>query len=184
MGLQAPTSRRGLFRSLASQASGKRAPMPALRPPGALDEARFLEQCTRCGACMSACPEGVVVSGDGGFAELSFDHNGCTGCGECIEACAPNALRNEQADAFWPVGQWQLNDQCLPKQGVSCQSCKDACDIRAIHFPMTQAVPEPVLDASACTACGACVGVCPTDAITIQPLNRNSNKGVNHEERR
>jgi len=31
-----------------------------LRPPGALDEAKFVGVCTRCGNCLRACPSGII----------------------------------------------------------------------------------------------------------------------------
>lgn len=170
MSMQTPTSRRGLFRSLAQQATGQSAPLYALRPPGAVAEDEFIDLCSRCGDCLNACPEQIIIAGDGGFPELSFSSDGCTGCAECIDACKPSAL--VRGVSVWPVGEWSVSDQCLPQKGVSCQSCKDACDEQAIQFPMTQATPVPSLQPDLCTACGACVSVCPTDAISINPINR------------
>ncbi len=42
-------SRRGFFR-------GRSAPAAPLRPPWAVDEAAFLQQCTGCGDCIRVCP--------------------------------------------------------------------------------------------------------------------------------
>ncbi len=40
------------------------APLPVrtdwLRPPGAVDEALFLERCTQCGDCAKVCPYGSI----------------------------------------------------------------------------------------------------------------------------
>lgn len=165
------TSRRGLFRSLAQSATGQTQPLYALRPPGAAAGDRFLEQCTRCGDCLKACPEQIIVAGDGGFPELRFSQDGCTGCAQCIEACDTGALHHGLGN--WPQGEWALNENCLPMKGVSCQSCKDACDEQAIRFPMTQAVPRPQIAVENCTSCGACVSVCPTDAIAILPIHQS-----------
>lgn len=35
-------------------------PPEVVRPPGALDEERFLERCTKCGQCMRICPTNVI----------------------------------------------------------------------------------------------------------------------------
>ena len=47
-------SRRGFLRGRA------RPPRPALRPPWARAEADFLARCTRCEACIEACPTGAL----------------------------------------------------------------------------------------------------------------------------
>jgi ferredoxin-type protein NapF len=61
-----------------------------------------------------------------------------------------------------------IKDSCLTYEGVWCQSCKDACDPRAISFIMAVGqVPKPLIDTDACTGCGACVSPCPSNAIQI-----------------
>ncbi len=37
---------------------------------------------------------------------------------------------------------------------------------------------KPVIDFSACTACGKCADACPTDAITLQPSGENESEAV------
>jgi ferredoxin-type protein NapF len=56
----------------------------------------------------------------------------------------------------------------MPRNGVVCSSCRDACPAQAIHFPILSRLPLPEVDAEACTGCGACVSVCPVGAIALQ----------------
>ena len=166
MTLTSSTSRRSLFKNLA-QGSAKSLSEARLRPPGALTEAFFFDVCERCDDCVVACPEQIIKPGDGGFPELDFTLTGCTRCQKCIEACKPGALGGEIPES---LGAWTVNDACLPKNKVTCQSCKDACDALAISFPYTSSNPTPLIDLNSCTGCGECVSVCPVDAIAIQPV--------------
>lgn len=140
------------------------------RPEGAeprlpwLDTARFLDRCTACGACADACPEGIVVPGDGGLPRIDFSRGGCTFCARCADAC-PEALFTPRDGAPWPH-RLAIDERCLTHQGVICQSCRDACEPGAIRFPPIRGgAARPVLDAQRCTACGACTSVCPAGAI-------------------
>ena len=66
-----------------------------LRPPGAVDEVTFLEQCTRCSDCMKACPPGAIVSDVANGSPIIFsDQVACELCDDfpCIAACATEAL--------------------------------------------------------------------------------------------
>ena len=165
MSLQSTSSRRGLFKRLTLAAHTPDA--IALRPPGALLESEFLSLCERCDDCSKACPQQIIVRGDGGFPVLDFSRAGCTRCGECIQACQVDAL---SADVKASLGEWVVNESCLPSQKITCQSCKDACDLQAISFPYTSSSPMPVIDVNNCTGCGECVAVCPVNAIAIKPV--------------
>ena len=58
-------SRRGFLR-------GRPRPRAEIRPPWALTEPAFSARCTRCGDCLTACPQKILVAGDGGFPTVDF----------------------------------------------------------------------------------------------------------------
>lgn len=58
--------------------------------------------------------------------------------------------------------------RCLNAQGVVCASCADACPHRAILIPIRERAAIHVV-ADLCDGCSDCVGVCPTQAIVMQP---------------
>jgi ferredoxin-type protein NapF len=135
------------------------------RPPFALAEDLFTEACTRCGDCLRACPEGILIAADGGFPEVDFRRGGCTFCGDCVTACATGALLASTAPA-WSL-QPRIDDTCLARRGVHCQSCRDVCEPEAVRFAYRGSVPVPEIDADTCNGCGACVAACPADAIAM-----------------
>lgn len=144
------------------------APPVAPRPPWALrPDAQFTERCTRCGDCIAACPRQVLVAGDGGFPELALHVQGCSLCGDCVRACRPGAL---QADALAPadafVERIRVNAACLARRGVECRLCGDACDTRALRFvPQRGGIAQLQVMLEACTGCGECLPLCPTQAL-------------------
>ena len=145
---------------------GRRAPRTVFRPPWALDEQRFIEQCSRCNACIERCPEGILLRGDGGFPEVVFRRGACTFCGDCVTACEPHALAdNGQAPWLWTA---VIGERCLAVRGITCRSCGDACEVEAIAFrPLLGGRSEIEVDNQACTGCGECIRVCPENVITM-----------------
>lgn len=142
-----------------------RVPSPlVLRPPWALPGSAFARACTGCVACVDACPEQVLVLRKG-KAVFDPERGECSFCHACVDACAPGALRDEGKDAPWIQGA-VVDDACLGARGVVCASCRDACPAAAILIPPA-ARGAACIDADACTGCGACVAVCPTDAIHL-----------------
>jgi ferredoxin-type protein NapF len=161
-------ARRNLFRA---DPRGMRAP---IRPPWSLDEAAFVAACTRCAACVDHCPESILVRDLHGYPEASFEREGCTWCGECVRRCEPGALRVRAGVPPWRH-KARISDACLAVQGVTCRSCGDACEPRAIRFtPVVGGRARPAIDDSACTGCGACIGTCPVDAIGVKPAAMNA----------
>lgn len=138
-----------------------------LRPPWALPEPHFLETCSRCNACIDACPEKILVRGAGGYPELDFSHRECTFCRACTHACASSALSDAGVGPPWNYIA-HIDGACLGAHGVFCRSCGEVCAQGAIHFTLSShGVPLPQVGAEDCSGCGACVGVCPTQAVAI-----------------
>lgn len=149
-----------------------RAVEPALRPPWALEEEDFVARCTRCDRCIETCPTTLLVRMDGGFPGVDFSRGECTFCADCVAACEPLALRRDDTSA----APWDrvavIGAGCLAVRGVECRVCGESCPEGAIRFrPRLGSVAHPELDAAACTACGACIGPCPTRAIDTRARN-------------
>ena len=145
----------------------RNAPAP-LRPPWT-DETSILDACTACGACVGACPQGILAAGADGRPVLSFAENECTFCGACAEACPEPVFASLDTRAFAHVV--AIGTSCLAGKGIHCQTCGDTCPEGAIRFrPRIGGPPLPELRADACTGCGACIAACPAEAISARPL--------------
>ncbi|ARN73322.1 ferredoxin-type protein NapF [Oceanicoccus sagamiensis] len=138
------------------------------RMPWLIDIDQFSSTCTQCEQCITSCKENIIVKGDGGFPEVNFALGECTFCGDCASVC-PEPLFNQSDDkAPWDY-RASINNTCLTYNNVSCQSCQDSCEPRAIVFEYTIGKPPtPSISSEACTGCGACVATCPSQAIDIQ----------------
>ena len=144
--------------------SGRRAPV---RPPWALPDQRFTEACTRCKACVSACPNGILIQGRGGFPEVDFSRGECEFCGACALVCTPGALVPPANTAPWAI-KVSIDASCLTRHGVVCRTCGEQCETGAIRFHIgARGVATPTLDAAQCTGCGACIAPCPSAAIRV-----------------
>jgi ferredoxin-type protein NapF len=137
----------------------------AQRPPWA-DRDSFLDLCTRCNHCIRVCEEKILVVGDGGYPEINFKSGACSFCGECARVCEPKAL-DDRIDPPWSITA-EIDQSCLSERGITCRSCGDGCDYRAVRFQLqTGGRARLFLDQAACTGCGGCVAVCPVNAIRI-----------------
>lgn len=155
-------SRRGFLRGRL------RAVLPGLRPPWAPGEEEFVARCTRCDACVQACPTAIIVHGDGGYPVIDFSRGECSFCGECVDRCEPAALRRVEGREPWAL-KAAAGASCLAQQGVECRVCGECCERSAIRFrPRLGGVALPELDAAACNGCGACVAPCPVGAIAME----------------
>ncbi|MGS3185863.1 ferredoxin-type protein NapF [Aeromonas taiwanensis] len=153
-------SRRGLLRGRLTT------PKPGVQLPWSVSWDEFITDCTRCGDCLTACPEQILVKGDGGFPTVDFLRGECTFCAECVDAC--------QAPVFRPTTQtpWEyvahIEAGCLASAQVFCQRCQDSCEQQAIRVsPQLGRVPTPSIQTESCNGCGACVADCPVGSIRI-----------------
>ncbi len=144
-----------------------------VRPPGALSEAGFLEACTHCVDCQTACPyQSVRRLGDefgirAGTPVIIPAESPCYLCEDmpCIAACKTGALLAADRRAV-SMGVAKVNvTACYVSQGQPCDYCVTSCPIKpdAIVMP-TRGAPRV---GSACVGCGVCAYLCPADAISI-----------------
>ena len=122
----------GLNRSRRGFLLGVRAPNPPQqRPPWSLIEHAFASACNGCGACITACPEEILVIDSNHLAQVDFSRGqqACTFCSACADACPEPAFHDAATRHDMPPWSWQacIGDACLTHQGIMCQSCKDAC---------------------------------------------------------
>jgi polyferredoxin len=137
-----------------------------IRPPGSLDEVRFLSRCIRCGQCMRVCPTNVIqpALGEAGLEGLwtpvlnyRLGSSGCqVHCVACGHVCPTAAIRPLSLDektgqgSFAAKGPLRLGTafvdrtRCLPwAMERPCLVCQELCPVspKAIH---TRTTFEPI----------------------------------------
>jgi len=178
-------SRRGVITAVAAGAltvplwqvgalAGANRDASLIRPPGSLDEDRFLARCIRCGQCMRACPSNIIQpslfqSGIQGLwtPALNFriGRSGCQpNCVACGNVCPTAAIRPLSLEEkhgvaeFAPQGPVRLGTafvdrtRCLPwVMDRPCIVCQELCPVspKAIY---TRIVFETVRDGRATVA--------------------------------
>ncbi len=135
--------------------------------PWVINAKQFLEHCTQCGDCVRACPEKIIINGDGGFPRIDFDLGECDFCGQCAEICKEPIFTTISEDP------WQkkalINQACLAYEHIYCRSCAESCESQALTFQLgLSAVPK--INNELCNGCGACVAPCPSQAIEVKEL--------------
>lgn len=159
---------------------------PPLRPPGAVDEARFAGLCVRCGNCLRVCPTRIIRPDQGGHGiaglltpTLDFSCDYChKDCARCTQVCPSGALGplTVEQKQQTSIGLPRVNmDICLLGDDRECSVCRNWCPYEAItlEFSPIEYTLTPKIDPAKCPGCGACQAVCPTSpakAIVIHPL--------------
>lgn len=145
--------------------TGRHSPV---RPPWALSESEFVDICTRCKQCISACPEKILRKDNAGFPRVDFTKGECTFCGQCVTHCETTALQKQTERPAWQLTA-TISAACLINQDVICSVCAEQCEVSAIRFVFQAGkVPSPEIKVDTCTGCGACFRPCPANAITFQ----------------
>lgn len=155
-----------------------------LRPPGAIDPARFAGLCVRCGNCVHVCPTRILrpdVGEHGTAAFLTpvvrFDENHCLAdCNRCTQVCPTGAIARLSLDQKRTarMGRPKLDlSHCLLADNRECKACVDVCPYEAIRIVAVEDEYQsfPKVDPAKCLGCGACQVACPATpkAILIEP---------------
>ncbi len=150
-----------------------------LRPPGAMEEDRFLTTCLRCGKCADACPADAIFllsSAHGvaaGTPAIDPDQAACVVCEglNCTQVCQSGTLSKLTDPSMIRMGSARVYEpMCERTQGRTCTACVDLCPLgeSAIRFNEHRA---PEVLSPGCVGCGVCQLNCPTSpkAITVLP---------------
>lgn len=151
----------------------------SLRLPWAVSEDNFINGCTQCQSCIEACETNIIVRDGAGFPKVDLSRGECTFCQKCIQACqeplftiAQYTNTQQKTNARpWPIT-ININEKCLAKNNIYCQSCRDECEAQAINFSyhvngMPSKIPQPSINNDDCSQCGACISTCPQNAIIL-----------------
>jgi MauM/NapG family ferredoxin protein len=160
-----------------------------LRPPGVVDEARFVENCLRCLQCVRSCPNQIIkITGwEHGFASLYTPHlefrpYGCDYfCQVCQQVCPNRAipLQTLEQKQTTPIGVARIDEKtCVVfKDKVNCLVCEEVCPVpeKAIRYEVSEETDEggeplrePVMILEACIGCGICEARCPAEPVAIR----------------
>ena len=105
------------------------------------------DKCTACGACVKACPQGIIelrkkwpknravyvscVSKDKGAAVMKACKAGCIGCGKCAKVCPFGAITVENNLAYID-----------PQKCKLCRKCVNECPTGAIKLVGMEPLPK------------------------------------------
>lgn len=169
-----------------------------LRPPGAIEEEKFVQACIKCGKCVEACPYDTLklasVNDDKGLGTPYFEprKTPCYLCTNypCTKACPSGALlvENLQKEAKPNIENSKMGlaiihkESCIAFNGIQCDACYRACPLmgKAIvlekdrnEFTGKHANLKPVVNSDTCTGCGICEQVCVVEKAAIYVLPTN-----------
>jgi len=166
-----------------------------IRPPFAVDELEFILACTRCRACVEACPHQVIFLLPArvgnkfvGTPALDLMNKGCHLCADwpCVQACEADALKLPDQSSRSAADDQTLTASkslpqalaiveidpqvCLPYNGPECGACLQSCPIDGA---LSEVMFRPEIDADLCCGCGLCREHCISDpkAINIHSVD-------------
>jgi ferredoxin-type protein NapG len=162
------------------------APTAILRPPGAIDETRFLAACIRCFQCGEVCPNQAIQFGglQDGLARaytpvIRAREQSCILCMKCTTACPTDALTPIADDPDTILNTVRMGtahvdqDLCYSHNDRICGVCYYACPFpdQALRLETNA---TPYVDEKFCVGCGNCERACIhlPHAIRITPRER------------
>ncbi len=144
-------------------------------PPGSLSIKHFMDTCTACHLCVSACPSQVLQPSVFEFGIMGYmlpfmdyNTNYCTfECVICSEVCPTGAILSLTLEAKKTVQTGKVNlilDNCVVKTDrTACGSCSEHCPTQAVRMvPYLGELTIPEIRPEICVGCGACEYACPT----------------------
>ncbi|MAX23981.1 MAG: quinol dehydrogenase [Phycisphaeraceae bacterium] len=154
---------------------------PVIRPPGAVDEATFLEKCTRCGDCIAACPHDVITLAPASFRNaagspmINAADAPCLMCEDfpCIDVCPEDVLLPLETGHKHKIADARILDyNCLNRHGRAAEHCMICIEQCPEEGALIVEDGMPRVDNDKCSGCGICHYACPapTNAVAMMPL--------------
>jgi polyferredoxin len=160
-----------------------------IRPPGSLEEKKFLQRCVRCGECMKVCltnviqPTFIEAGLEGMFTprldmKAGYCEYNCTLCGQVCPTGAIEEVTPEEKHKIKIGLAFIDRSRCIPYTlGVDCIVCEEHCPTpeKAIWFERREMLNDrgekniiklPRVNLEHCIGCGICENKCP---IVDQP---------------
>ena len=150
----------------------------AICPPGSHSIDQFLDRCTACHLCISACPTHVLQPAflDYGLEgllrpKLEYAKAYCLfECTRCSEVCPDGAisLLDLATKSVTQIGVADFyQSRCVVEvNGTDCAACSEHCPTKAVTTrPYHDHLRLPVLDQNLCIGCGACEYACPVKPV-------------------
>ncbi|MFT3781599.1 MAG: 4Fe-4S binding protein [Nibricoccus sp.] len=160
--------------TLAQQGAASR----AVCPPGSQSVSRFLDQCTGCQLCVSACPTHVLQPAlmeygvEGIFKpQLKYSSAYCLfECNRCGQVCPDGAIElldlAKKQTAQIGVADFYQSRCVVEINGTDCAACSEHCPTKAVTtVPFRENLRLPVLNQKLCIGCGACEYACPVRPV-------------------
>ena len=158
-------------------------------PPGSGGIDRFLDRCTACQLCVSACPTRVLQPtwadyGITGLMKPRMDYTtaycnyDCRICGEVCPSGAI-ALLDLAEKQVTRIGEAHFEkEKCVVvTKGTDCAACSEHCPTKAVNtVPYGDNLRLPKVTPDLCIGCGACEYACPVrpeKAITVSGHRRH-----------
>ena len=148
-------------------------------PPGSLGLDHFSHTCLACHACVSACPENVLLPGFNGYGltgalqpRLDFFVSRCAyTCHACTLVCPsgailPLSLETKQRTRIGSV-RFERHRCLVYSHKRDCGACAEVCPTHAVHTIREDNIHHPRIRPDACIGCGACQLVCPVTPKAI-----------------